>query len=214
MSETLPFMNSTGLVGKILNKIIEAQTPLKYTQDFQANKLGYGSGSAKPFIPLLKRIGLIGPDGTPTDLYKRFRNSTTRGSAMASAIRNGYAQLYSVSEYAHDLDSKKLRDAVIQVTGHPSDSSTVSAIVGTFNALKAFANFNQESEPLSLDQESSNGKPITVSSVSPTNDLGSSIPAASRGMNLSYTINLNLPETKDPEVFDAIFTSLKTKLLS
>jgi len=37
--------------------------------------------------------------------------------------------------------------------------------------------------------------------------------ASGIGMNLSYTINLNLPETKDPEVFDAIFSALKEKLL-
>jgi hypothetical protein len=33
------------------------------------------------------------------------------------------------------------------------------------------------------------------------------------GLNLSYTINLNLPETTDVEVFNAIFRSLKENLL-
>jgi hypothetical protein len=33
------------------------------------------------------------------------------------------------------------------------------------------------------------------------------------GFNLSYTINLNLPETADVEVFNAIFRSLKENLL-
>jgi hypothetical protein len=33
------------------------------------------------------------------------------------------------------------------------------------------------------------------------------------GLNLGYTINLNLPATSDPEVFDAIFKSLKQHLL-
>ncbi|MGE3714284.1 MAG: DUF5343 domain-containing protein [Alphaproteobacteria bacterium] len=211
MSDSLPFMNSTGLVTKILNKIIEAQTPPKYTQDFQAAKLGYGSGSAKPFIPLLKRIGLISSDGTPTELYKKFRNSSTRASAMATAIKTGYAPLYSISEYAHDLDTKKLKDAVIQVTGHPSDSSTVTAIVGTYNALKAFANFDETEDDLD-ENESEAIKPVNKILPVPSQTIPE--PAAQRGMSLSYTINLNLPETKDPEVFDAIFTSLKTKLLS
>jgi hypothetical protein len=34
------------------------------------------------------------------------------------------------------------------------------------------------------------------------------------GMNLSYTINLNLPQSSDPEVFNAIFKALKEHLLS
>src|SRR5205085_1067326 len=51
-----PFINSTGLVTKILDKIIEASQPERFTQDF-LDKLGYGnSGSAKPIIPLLKRL--------------------------------------------------------------------------------------------------------------------------------------------------------------
>jgi hypothetical protein len=33
------------------------------------------------------------------------------------------------------------------------------------------------------------------------------------GMNLSYTINLNLPPSTDPEVFNAIFKALKEHLL-
>ena len=34
------------------------------------------------------------------------------------------------------------------------------------------------------------------------------------GFSLGYTINLNLPATSDPAVFDAIFKSLKENLLS
>ena len=33
------------------------------------------------------------------------------------------------------------------------------------------------------------------------------------GFNVSYTINLNLPETTNPDVFNAIFKSLKENLL-
>jgi hypothetical protein len=38
-------------------------------------------------------------------------------------------------------------------------------------------------------------------------------PTVNGGLNLSYTINLNLPETSDVEVFNAIFRSLKDNLL-
>jgi hypothetical protein len=31
-------------------------------------------GSARPVIPYLKRTGFLGADGTPTPLYKSFRN--------------------------------------------------------------------------------------------------------------------------------------------
>ena len=68
-----PFINSTGLIAKIFEKIQQAKVPPRYTLDFQATVLGYGSGSARHFIPFLKRLGFIQSDGTPTDLYTRFR---------------------------------------------------------------------------------------------------------------------------------------------
>lgn len=214
MSDKLPFMNSTGLVTTILDKIIEAQTPPRYSHDFQAAKLGYGSGSAKPFVPLLKNLGFITADGTPTDLYKQFRNQSLRGRSMAEAIKKGYAPLYAISEYAHELDPKKLKDAVIQATGHSKDSSSVTAIVGTFNALKAYADFDHMNDLEKNDNEEENlSAPVNPQ----TSNQHVSMPTPlveNRGMNIAYTINLNLPETKDPEVFDAIFSSLKEKLLN
>lgn len=213
MSIELPYMNSTGLIKTILDKIIEAQTPPRYNHDFQSTKLGNGSGSARPFVSLLKKIGFIGEDGVPSGLYKEFRNSSHRGQAMAKAIKKGYAPLYAINEYAHALEGKKLKDAIIQVTGHEQDSSTVKGIVGTFNALKSFADFEyKDIEELNTGSKDNYVPQIKI--------VKEEIPAShtaaihNRGMNLSYTINLNLPETKDTEVFDAIFTSLKEKLLS
>ena len=88
-----PFMNASGLVTKIFDKIIEASQPERFTQDFLANKLGYGSGSARPVIPLLKKLGFLGSDGTPTPLYAKFRNPENRGDAMAEGLRNAYKEI-------------------------------------------------------------------------------------------------------------------------
>ena len=79
-----PFMNAHGLVTKIFDKIIEASQPERFTTDFLTNKLGYGSGSARPVIPLLKKLEFIASDGTPTPLYGKFRNPEGRGAAMAA----------------------------------------------------------------------------------------------------------------------------------
>ena len=52
-----PFMNAYGLVTKILDKMIEAPQPERFTVDFLGNKLGHAGGSARPIIPLLKKLG-------------------------------------------------------------------------------------------------------------------------------------------------------------
>ncbi|MCI0558595.1 MAG: DUF5343 domain-containing protein [Nitrososphaera sp.] len=142
-AEYPPFMNGYGTATKILNKIKDAQTPDRFTQDFLSTKLGFPGGTAKPFIPLAKRIGFLESDSRPTDLYKSFRNPTQSKAAMAAAIKKGYSQLYERNEYVHDLDKKKLEGLVVELTGLEQGHATVRAIVGTFEALKAFADFSK-----------------------------------------------------------------------
>lgn len=203
-----PFLNATGLVTKILDKIIEASQPERFTQDFLSTKLGYSGGSARPFIPLLKKLGFIASDGTPTQLYAQFRNPENRGAAMNQALRTAFKEIYDRNEYAHDLPREKFKNLVVEVTGLEPDNQIVSAIVGTFQNLKAYAKFD-------LPASTGNGKVTVLEKSEPTATPPTPPPAAqnSSGLNLSYTINLNLPETTDVEVFNAIFRSLKENLL-
>lgn len=216
MSANLPpFINSTGLIPKILNKIQEAQEPDRYTQDFQGTVLGYGSGSARPFIPFLKRLRFLEPDGRPTDIYRRFRNTDTAPSAMADALRNGFADLFKRNEYCYKLASDKLKNLVVEVTGKEKSSTTVQAIVASFNACKAFADFEAKTD---IYQETGDLEPPNKEHG--VDDLG--FPPArwakDQGkdikMSFGYTINLNLPNTDDPKVFNAIFKALKENLLA
>lgn len=207
-AEYPPFMNGYGTTTKILNKIKEAQTPDRFTQDFLSTKLGFPGGTAKPFIPLAKRIGLLESDSRPTDWYKSFRNPTQSKAAMAAALKRGYSQLYERNEYAHDLDKKKLEGLVVEITGLEQGHATVRSIVGTFEALKAFADFNKP-DPKVKEEEKDVGDQKKVKPKPEEDDLPEEIK-----LNLAYTINLVLPKTDDVAVFNAIFKSLRENLLS
>lgn len=209
-AEYPPFMNGYGTTTKILSKIKEAQTPDRFTQDFLSTKLGFPGGTAKPFIPLAKRLGLLEGDGKPSDLYKAFRNHAHSKTAMATAIRKGYSQLYERNEYAHDLDKKKLEGLVVEITGLEAGHATTRAIVGTFEALKSFADFNQ---PEIHKEDSSTPKTVgTVKSAPEPEATGED--SSDIKLNLAYTINLVLPKTDDVAVFNAIFKSLRENLLN
>jgi hypothetical protein len=203
LADNPPYVNAYGNITKTLTKIQTAAVPARFTQDFLATKLALKGGSARPVIPFLKRLGLLGSDGVPTDLYKRFRNPQQRGAAAASALKNGFAALYEINEYIHDATDDALKGVVVQATGGEPDSSTTKAIVGSFKAVREFANFAAEGsgdEGLGdpADEEASGEE--DGDSWKPT-------------VGLSYTINLNLPATSDVAVFDAIFKSLKEHLL-
>lgn len=207
MTESLPYMTSTGLIAKILDQAKKAATPDKFGHDFLSTVLGYGSGSARPFVPFAKRLGLIGNDGSPTDLYKRFRGGEPgAGIAIAEAMRRGYAPLFKRNEYAHKLDAAKLKDLVIEVSGSPADSSTVKAIVGSFSALRRYADF--ESPPSVHIVEPPNGTSSDSHGDESDTQHGNGV-----GLRFGYTINVNLPATSDIAVFNAIFKSMKENLL-
>jgi hypothetical protein len=202
MAETkIPYMSSYGAITKTLQKIKEASTPDRFTQDFLATKLDLKGGSPKPVIPYLKRTGFLASDGSPTSLYKRFRNPAQSRAAAAEALRKGYSALYEVNEYAHDLSAQDLKGLVVQVTGLPGDSGTTRSILGSFKALKAFADF--EAVPSEAEEL---GSPDEVSEPTLRGERVG-------GINLGYTINLHLPATSDIAVFNAIFKSLREHLL-
>jgi hypothetical protein len=205
--QLLPYVTAYGNITKALQKIQEAQTPARFTQDFLATKLALKGGSARPVIPFLKRSGFLASDGTPTSLYKRFRNASQRGAAAAEALRRGYARLYEVNEYAQDLSEPDLKGVMLQVTGLEESSSTLRAIIGSFNALKAFADFSITEQPEAPAEEEA---PHETPSSTDVPDDGR-VPA---GVNLGYTINVHLPATSDIAVFNAIFKSLREHVLS
>ena len=88
---------------------------------------------------------------------------------------------------------------------NPSES-VVAPIVATFFNLKSYASFNQATE-------SSETKLIAPINETSRDAYSETRHENSQAFNLSYTINLNLPETTDVEVFNAIFRSLKEHLL-
>jgi hypothetical protein len=206
-----PFMNATGLIPKIFEIIQLAKVPDRYTQDFQGTVLGYGSGSARPFIPFLKRLGFLESDGRPTERYKKFRNSDTSGAAMADAMRTGFRDLFQRNEFAYELSDEKLKNLVVEVTGKAPNDTIVKAITSSFKACNQLADFDapaaQEAEVMvGLDEPAPDRSGRAI--------IAHQLANSSAKLSLSYTINLNLPETTDVEVFNAIFSSLKRHLLT
>jgi hypothetical protein len=196
----VPYVPAYGNITKALQRIKSASTPDRFTQDFLATKLDLKGGSPKPVIPFLKRTGFLASDGTPTDLYKRFRNQSQSGAAAADAMRIGYRLLYEINEYAHDAGDGELKGLIVQATGADENSSTAKAIFGSFRALKDFADF--DAKPGAPDEEETESGEVL--------DRRDGGPP---GIKLGYTINLHLPATSDIAVFNAIFKSLREHLL-
>ena len=207
MSTKLPYVNQPGSIAKIFEKVRHAQTPERFTGDFLETKLGFRGGNYRQFIPLAKKLGYLGTDGRPTDIYKSFRNPATAKNAAAQALKIGYKDLFERNEYANSLSKDDLKGLVVEITGLDSKNRIVQLVCQTFESLKKLTDFEtslatEKSEPRSDEQSR---KPVLEEDDrSMARDLD---------LNLSYTINLVLPKTDDPAVFNAIFRSLRDNLL-
>jgi hypothetical protein len=129
--------------------------------------------------------------------------------AVAAAIRIGYTKLSEVNEYFYKLNDADLKALLVQVTGDQQDSSVVNLTFGTLKNLKHLADF---------DAKPTEEKQIAIATPQFAHheaaQSSAELESSSLGLNLSYTINLNLPATSDQAVFNAIFRSLKEFLIT
>lgn len=184
----LPYVTAPGNIEKALRGIKTAATPESVSQDFVKTILGIKGGSGNQITAYLKKIGL----------------------ATAQALKTGYGPLYVRNEYMHKLSDEELKGLIVEETGAEQDSNVVSLTIGCIKNLKKFAKWD------AVPIDDTPKKPITeplTSNTQPQQNL--TVPPGSQplGLNLGYTINLNLPATSDPAVFNAIFRALKEHLL-
>ena len=207
-SKNLPYYAVPGTLTKILEKIKSASTPDNFNGDFLENTLGFKGGNYKTFLPWAKKVGLINSDGTPSPLYKRFRNPTTSKSSLGEALRKGYADIFAKDENADKLDKAKLRGLVMEATGESHDSKMLEYMVNSFWNAKALAEFEDIMTITDEDEQSS--KQAMAKPEPPSGEYQKK----KINLGLNYTINLVLPKTDDPAIYNAIFKSLKENLLN
>jgi len=213
VSKKLPYMSAPNALTKILSKVKEAAVPSVFNPDFLATVLGFKGGNPRTFISWAKKCGILNTDGTPTDLYKKFRNPATSGTAMAAAIKIGYEELFRRNEYAYRLNANEIKGHIIEITGVEANNRAADMTQQTFMNALGFADFDaangMEDDPVDTDDAPAVGVEVNLPDQSSTLKTHTS----QLKLGLNYTINIVLPKSDDPKVYAAIFKSLKDNLL-
>jgi hypothetical protein len=192
-----------GQLGDVFNRIAEGQAPDKFTTQ-HLKDLGFSSSNFRAVIPLLKQLGFLSPDGTPTNRYHEYRNTARSRRVMGEAIREAYGDLLTIKANPIDAD-RPLIEGKFKST-HNTSPNTAKLMASTFYSLLELADL---SHPSPIEVKPQEPKP-------PSEPIPIKVPEAQterRRPTLHYNIQIHLPATKDVEVFNAIFKALKEHLL-
>jgi Family of unknown function (DUF5343) len=203
-----PYMTNPNAIKKFLEHIQKAGVPDKVTTRYLVQS-GFKSTNDRPLIGVLKSIGFITSDGTPTPVWQSYRNRTSGPKVLAGVLQKAYSDLFRLYPDAHRKDNEALRN---YFSAHTKVAeSTLALIVSTFRALCASADFadpvqpNQNPEPEeevpTLGQPGARQKVIVVEE-----KVRSATPA------ININIQLQLPATDDAKIYDNLFAAMKKYL--
>ena len=203
MEVTSAYLYTTGDLPQMFGAIQKAQVPPKFTHGFLL-ALGFKSTNDRAFINVLKGLGFLDSNSTPTKVYKDFRDPGRSKAVLAQQIRVAYQGLFAVDDNAQNLSLEAVKGKLATLTG--KDQTVIQKMAQTFKALCKEADFSQPMLP-----ESEKDLPVEEQVVeSPALEQ---TPFRPQGLAFSHCVYINLPTTRDVAVYDAIFKSIREHLL-
>lgn len=203
----LPTSYMTGNYSKIpqyFESILNAQAPEKFTVKFLKD-LGFTSSTDIQFINVLKSLGFLDDSGVPTEFYYQLYDRSISKSLIAQGIRRSYADLFALNMNAQNMTREELKGKFKTITAGQKTDSTINQMVSTFMNLCQYADWTES--PTAAETPAATIRDPEVDLKKPEADE-SGIHTMGRRFDLNYNIHIHLPATRDPAVYDALFSSL------
>jgi uncharacterized protein DUF5343 len=197
MAAKFPATTLPNSLRKFLKGVPDRNVPPKVTQQYLSG-IGLKSSNDRTIIPVLKFVGMLDGSGAPTESYRQFRNRTGGPIVLAEQIRRAYSQLYDTYENAHSQSDSVLQDFFRANTD--VGDRTINLLVATFKALCEFADFGS-------------AVPLAEASVTAGMAKSSHVPgAAGQTPEVHINLQIHLPVSNDPAMYDAIFDATARSL--
>ncbi|MCP8306576.1 MAG: DUF5343 domain-containing protein [archaeon] len=198
-----PYTLKPSTLEDFLKNMMPRPEPKAVTQPYLKG-LGYTSSNDWVIIPILKFINFLDPKGSPTDLFRNFRDTEKSKVIMAQVLKESYADLFESFPNPCESPDQSLENFFRTATGR--GGRTLAATVDVFKVLCKFADFG--APPVTI-------KPVPTPTPVPAPSPIVQLPITKEGgISLTVNIRLELPATQDVNVYDKIFESLKKHLLS
>ena len=201
-----------GQIPEFFAKIQDGQAPSTFSQQ-HLKDIGFTSTNHRAFIPLLKTLGFLSADGSPTSRYHEYRDSSQARAVMGEALKEAYSDLFVIKALPRERDKALIEGKFKSV--HNAKDRSAELMAKTFFSLMKIADLGnkpkhvEEKKPEYAEEVGEiDGKPAMRASHAQPNHALSTTPPG-----LHYNIQIHLPATKDVEVYNAIFKSLKEHLI-
>lgn len=225
MPLTTAYLMTTKNLEEFLNAIQGAKAPERFTYRFLED-LGFSSSNDRLYISLLKGLGFLDENAVPTQRYFDFLDQSQSGAILAQAVREAYADLFAVNLKAHEMSAIDAKNKLKTLTRGEKSDKVVTSMASTFRALSDLADWKAPSpahveitrtvggdvEP-ETDTASGSTEAAPSGNATAYTPPAANAPVTASGMNLHYNIQIHLPESRDPAVYDAIFQSLRRHLM-
>ncbi|MEZ0148236.1 MAG: DUF5343 domain-containing protein [Candidatus Reddybacter sp.] len=218
MSLSNQYTIAYGQLGDFFTRIREGQAPSQFTQQLLKD-LGFKSTNHRAFIPLLKALGFLSPDGAPTSRYHEYRDYSKSKNVMGQAIREAYSDIFLIKENPTKSDKKAIEGKFKSF--HNVSDNVAERMAKTFFSLLELADLNGAAEaaknteaPIEEEQGNEMESPAIDVVIPETQPIAATTARKNvKSPSLHYNIQIHLPPTKDIEVYNAIFKSLKEHLI-
>jgi len=212
MALTNAYLVTTKNLEAFLNAIKTAKAPERFNSKF-LQQLDFASSNDRLFIGLLKGLGFTDESGVPTKRYYQFLDQTQSGRILAEAMREAYEDLFSVNIKANEMSADEVRNKLKTLTLGQKSENVLTLMANTFRALADLADWDTPvAEPTHHPKEPTETKATDQPLVEKSKTL-LQLPKGDAKMQLHYNIQIHLPESRDPAVFDAIFEALKKHIV-
>lgn len=204
------YLNSVSKVQAIMAKIIEGTAPEKFTTG-HLKAIGFGASNDRAMVPLLKDLGFLSTEGIPTQRYHDYRNSARSKKVLGEALKEAYPEIFHITE-TPTAENKQAISGLFKSTHNVSDQ-VANFMTNTFLVLLEISDISHEQKnkesnatnsEAAVKKKEKNAKPQPIiDPIIPNQGIA----------NLRYNIEIHLPATKEIEVYNSIFKSLKEHLL-
>lgn len=199
-----------GQLPQVFERIKQGQAPDKFTTQ-HLKDIGFTSTNHRAIIPLLKTLGFLTSEGTPTQRYHDYRNNALSKKILGKALKEAYSDIFKISSKPTEND-KELIQGKFKSTHNTSDRNA-ELMTKTFFAILDLADIDSEPEEIKPPKEVEAKPSVEIAKAKEEKEKGSSSKENKLTPSLNYNIQIHLPATKDIEVYNSIFKSLKEHLI-